>query len=229
MLKHSLDKIANLQKANRWIFETIEPYLGDTILDAGCGCGTITNFFLSRKDVVAVDIDEFHLAEFKNRYASKFNNIRIHKCDLTDMSALNLNGMFDSIVCLNTLEHIVKDELVLDNFHSILKPSGKLIISVPACKFLFNSIDVTLGHVRRYNKKELSLKLSMHGFAVEKIFYFNLFGLLGWLVTGSILRKSELPVGPLSIFDALVPVFRRVESFIRIPIGSSLFAICKKE
>lgn len=228
MLKHSLDKIAKLEKANRWIYETIEPYLGNRILDAGCGCGTITNFFLDRQSVVVIDNDEFHLEELKRRYSSKFHNFKLFHVDLIYLNELKFNNKFDTIVCLNTLEHIKDDDKVLDNFNSVLEVGGRLILSIPALSFLFNQIDITLGHIRRYEKKELVKKLTKHGFDIERIFYFNLFGLLGWFITGNVLKKRELPVTALSIFDILVPIFRKVEVLFKIPIGSSLFAICKK-
>jgi predicted SAM-dependent methyltransferase len=56
---------------------------------------------------------------------------------------------------LDVLEHIVEDFLVVDEISRILKPNGKLLISVPEDPRLWSNHDIAVKHIIRYNKKGL--------------------------------------------------------------------------
>ena len=88
--------------------------------------------------------------------------------------------MFSFIIALNVLEHIKDDHFALQELYRMLQKDGMLVIPVPCHKFLYNVIDVNVGHYRRYAKKELRLeKISMTDFFVERISYFNTLGIAG--------------------------------------------------
>ena len=57
-----------------------------------------------------------------------------------------------------------------------MKSQSKLVIYVPAFQCLYSSWDASVGHHRRYDKKELLLKLDAAGFEVTKIFYVDALG-----------------------------------------------------
>jgi len=52
-------------------------------------------------------------------------------------------------------------------------------------------------------------------------------GALGWLVTGRVLRRDEIPTGPLAAYDRLVPLFRLLDR-IELPWGLSLWAVARR-
>jgi hypothetical protein len=47
-------------------------------------------------------------------------------------------------------------------------------------------------------------------------------------VNGRILRRELLPKRQLALFNALAPLFERVEAALPPPRGQSLVAICRK-
>jgi predicted SAM-dependent methyltransferase len=99
-------------------------------------------------------------------------------------------GMFSFIIALNVLEHIKDDQFALQELHRMLQKDGILVILVPCHKFLYNVIDVNVGHYRRYAKKELLKKISMTHFCVERIYF-----TLGLPETSTaILENQELTV-----------------------------------
>ena len=55
----------------------------------------------------------------------------------------------------------------------------------------------------------------------------NPVGALGWLVAGRVLRRSEIPDGPLRAFDRLVPVLRLLDR-AKLPLGLSLWAVAQR-
>ena len=70
-------------------------------------------------------------------------------------------GMFD------VLEHIYDDVAVLKEIHSILRPTGRFYIAVPAYQWLWSREDTEGGHFRRYTLATLRSKLEATGFTVE--------------------------------------------------------------
>ena len=105
---------------------------------------------------------------------------------------------------------------------------GRLIVVVPALKVLYNVLDRELGHFRRYGKEELTQKFSANGFKVGHLKFFNLFGIVGWFVNGTLLRRRLLPVTQVRIFNKMVPLFIRVERVIPAVVGQSIMAVGEK-
>ena len=75
-------------------------------------------------------------------------------------------GMFD------VLEHVENDEEFLKLIKGILKPNGRLYITVPAYQFLWSVADVDAGHFRRYTIRSLVAKLEKCGYQIEFSSYF---------------------------------------------------------
>ena len=53
----------------------------------------------------------------------------------------------------------------LRNILSVLRPGGRAIILVPHGQEIFGTLDVALGHYRRYSHEELKGKMEQAGFA----------------------------------------------------------------
>jgi SAM-dependent methyltransferase len=79
-------------------------------------------------------------------------------------------GLFD------VLEHIEDDRAFLATVGRLIRPGGRLYLTVPAYRFLWSAEDTETGHYRRYTLPSLSARLREAGFAVEYASYF--FGLL---------------------------------------------------
>ena len=100
----------------------------------------------------------------------------------------------------------------------------QLVLLVPALPALFGSMDVELGHVRRYTPESLKTAFSETGLSMHHMEYFNLIGTVGWWWSGRVRRRKMIPKGPLKIFDTLVPIFR-LERLLPKRVGLSLIAI----
>lgn len=70
---------------------------------------------------------------------------------------------FEAVVCMDVLEHIVEDDLVLSEIYRVLKPGGIFLISVPEDPSMWSSHDTAVDHVRRYQKVELVEKICRCG------------------------------------------------------------------
>ena len=77
-------------------------------------------------------------------------------------------------------------------------------------------------------KKELGVKLAKASFQIEKLYFFNIVGLMSWIIRDKIERSGGLRPYQISLFDTIVPFLKRVESKVRMPLGISLIAIAQK-
>jgi hypothetical protein len=107
---------------------------------------------------------------------------------------------------------------------AMLRPGGRAVVLVPAFQKLFGSLDQELGHVRRYTRADLSQRMSEAGFRVERTFYFNVVGMIGWWVNARLRKVPRIPTEQLGYFDSLVPILR-LEDLVPLPFGQSVIAI----
>jgi len=135
---------------------------------------------------------------------------------------------FDTTILLNVLEHIPDDARALACIHRLLAPGGRLLLLVPAERYLYGTLDRALGHYRRYQPGPLRELVVGNGFEIESFRYMNLPGILGWFLNGRVLRRELLPRPQLALFNVLAPLFERCEAAIPPPRGQSLVAICRK-
>ncbi|HVT02332.1 MAG TPA: bifunctional glycosyltransferase/class I SAM-dependent methyltransferase [Thermoanaerobaculia bacterium] len=224
----TLRRMAKLNRYNRWIWDTIKDYVGDRVLEVGAGTGNMTRLLYGRELVVATDKETPYVDILRNNFRRR-PGIAVEPLDLDSDEALELSRYcFDTVIALNVLEHIDKDTDAMRRIFGILKPGGKLVVYVPADQRLFGSLDETVGHFRRYDKKELAEKMTEAGFEVQKIFYQNRFGRLGWWLNAVVLRRTHMPGGQSRIFDIFVPFIRHIEKGRELPTGLSLIAIGEK-
>jgi len=214
---------------HRWIFEKIRPYLGKTILEAGCGIGNLTGLLLSHGKIIVSDINEDYLQRVEEKFLDYSNLKEVLLWDIRQEFPKDLCLSIDTIVCSNVLEHIENDDAVLKNFYQLLPSGGRIIVLVPALKILYNVLDQELGHFRRYSRKELVQRLTLSGFKIRYLKFFNLFGILGWFVNGALLRRHSLSVRQVMIFNKMVPFFIQVEKVIPTLVGQSLIAVGEKD
>lgn len=232
--KH-LSKVKKAQNFTDWMYQEIKPFLFGNILEVGSGIGTYSEKVVKDfpgSEIILSDIDKEYVDSLKRKFGSK-KNVSAVKLDLnsdTDFQKLkNHREKINCIYALNVLEHVKDDIKALNEIYDLLEPGGKLIILVPAHKFLFNCIDKGVGHYRRYTRKEVVKKIAKTQFKIEKIFFFNSLSILGWYVNGNILKKSIVSEEAIDFFNKLVPCLSFVEkNLFRKRIGISLIFILKK-
>jgi glycosyltransferase involved in cell wall biosynthesis len=207
--------VRNASAFNRWMYRQIAPFVGSSVLEAGCGIGNLTELLLDSDRLVASDYDPFYVEMIGRRFGhlENFRSIRMDLTRADDWKKL-LGESFDTIICLNVLEHIASDEQVLGHFMRALRPGGHAIILVPQHPWLYTPTDKTLGHERRYTESELREKLERTGFEVVHKQGFNRLGTLGWYVSGKVLGKTDLSPGQMKTFNRILPIAKLVE---RVP------------
>jgi glycosyltransferase involved in cell wall biosynthesis len=213
--KDILDAFASAPNFNRWMADTIRPYVGKRVIEIGAGMGNLTRQLLpGRKRYVATDIDREHLDRLSNRLAHRPN------LEIAELNAAYpdnhapFHGQMDTVICLNVLEHIEDDLGALRNIWSMLQDGGRAVILVPSGQNLFNSLDEELGHFRRYSENQLRERMTSAGFEVETILRFNRASRPGWWLNGTILKRRTISRLQLRNFDRLVWLLRRLDRYL---------------
>jgi SAM-dependent methyltransferase len=207
--------------------DAITPHVGARVLEIGAGIGNITSWLLPRDLYVASDINPQYLDYLKNLALGK-PYLQVDRIDLEDPRCFEKwQGAFDTVVCLNVLEHVRDPLLALRNMHGALGPGGRVVLYVPQGQSLYSSLDEVLGHRCRYEKPALAEELRTAGFELESMRDFNHFGIPGWYWNGKILKRRHFSRVQLKLFNMLVPVFRPLDSLVP-GRGLGIIAVARK-
>jgi 2-polyprenyl-3-methyl-5-hydroxy-6-metoxy-1,4-benzoquinol methylase len=223
----TLEVLTEAKNYNRWIADNFFPYIKAPLLEFGAGIGNISELLSSYTPLCLTDTDARMLAHLKNKF-SHINTVSVNFLDITQPPPEHLVGSFQTVIGINVLEHIEDDEKALFHLGNVLKPSGRLLLLVPAKKWAYTDLDKQLGHFRRYEERELREKLVKASFHIEKLYFFNIIGLLCWIIQDKIQPSGSLKPNHVSLFDTIVPILKRIESKISVPSGISLIAIAQK-
>ncbi|MBL7966915.1 MAG: class I SAM-dependent methyltransferase [Prolixibacteraceae bacterium] len=230
----TLENISGADKFNRWMYETIKPFCNGRTLEIGGGIGNISQCFLAEgKELVVTELQEEYCEIIRKRFSDRPSLAEVITMDIVDpdfdQKYNRLFGSFDTVFALNVVEHIADDCLALKNCKKLLKEGGNLVILVPAFQALFNHFDTALGHFRRYTVKTLQPVFEANELSIIHRQYFNLIGILGWWVSGSLLRKKVIPEGQMKLYNFFVPVFRIIDKISNKLLGLSVIMVGRNE
>jgi len=224
---HILHSLERAQRFNRWMAESIAPHVGARVLEIGAGIGNITSWLLPRDFYLASDINPHYLHYLRN-FALGKPYLQVDRIDLEDPACFApWQGRFDTVVCLNVLEHVRDPVLSLRNMASALEPGGRLVLYVPQGQQLYSSLDDVLGHRCRYSREMLAEELRATGFELESFRDFNHFAIPGWWLNGRLLKRRHFSRSQLKIFNILVPAIRRLDPYVP-GRGLGLIAVARK-
>ena len=223
-----LDALSQTPRFNRWMADTIRPWVGTRVLEIGAGTGNLSRHLAPQRQLyIASDIDPEHLARLRVRFQLR-PNVKLMRCDLSAPADFApLAGHADTVICLNVLEHIQDDSTGLANIASALSPGGVAIVLVPQDQSIYGTLDDELGHYRRYSEAELRTRIEAAGLTVEQVLHFNRITRPGWWFTGRILKRRSSSRALFWVFDRLVWLWRRIDRALPWP-AISVIAIARK-
>jgi len=204
-------------------YECVRSMLGTQILEVGSGTGNMTAFLLRHGEVTGSDISAKALTKLQARFGDR-SNLRVQQWDLA--VPYPEDRKFDTVVCINVLEHIEDDGEGLRNIIDVLEPGGRLVLLVPQGMWLYGPFDKKIGHYRRYHAKELRDLLIGKNFEIRKFFNFNALGVPGWWFNAKIMRKDTLGRSMLRLYNMISPPCLWLERKINPPMGLSFIADC---
>ena len=129
---------------------------GNLLLDIGCGTGELLNRVKDGFELLyGVDIDN-NAINFCSKRFSNYENIRIVKCNVTELSKKFKGTEFDYITALDNLEHLEPDiaRKCLGDIYILLKRGGRFIFTAPNW---YDKIGIKLGKSKLHKYSHSSL------------------------------------------------------------------------
>jgi SAM-dependent methyltransferase len=127
------------------------------LLDLACGVGYGTRLLADEaagvQAALGVDVSERALAYARERYGRPGVEFR-----LGDGLAFEDAGGFDTIVSLETIEHVRDPQRLVDRLVSLLRPGGVLVASVPSTP----SVDVNPHHLHDFSERSFRRMFARH-------------------------------------------------------------------
>ena len=223
-----MDAVAEATNYYRWIIDSFAGALGKRIVEAGAGIGTVSELVLHQaapKEMLLIEPAENNIPELRRRFDSD-PRVSVYKGYL---EGIGDGFRADTVIAVNVLEHVERDDKFLRAAHATLATNGALLLLVPAIPAIYGSLDKAFDHYRRYTRSGLRQSLLAAGFRIERLHYLNFVGVAAWFTAGRIFHRTTLGRAQVRFYDRwVIPWLRRVESVIHPPIGQSLLAIARK-
>jgi hypothetical protein len=137
---------------------------------------------------------------------------------------------------MDCLEHQEDDRAMFAGLLDVLRPGGRLLVTVPAVPGLFSERDRIVGHYRRYTRERLLDLCRSQPLRVDDLRYWNLLGVPPTFLHARVLGRAineDFRYGHPSLAArvlrrALSLWFSRVENSVRPPIGLTLVLVATR-
>ena len=228
-IKDDCHQMENAPNYNKWLNELVKPFIGNRVLEIGPGTGTMSRKVIEDVDLlVGIEPNQYCadalLNTLKDNHRFTLINKSIEDCDYQSLKEYQ----FDTILCMNVLEHIDNDGALLLLIENILEPGGRAVLLVPAFPQVYGPIDKAVGHFRRYTKSSIKEVIGKTSLKIENLFYSNFFGLLGWFFNARIRHSTSQNDFQIQLFNKIVPLISCIEKRVGCPIGLSLISVSRK-
>ena len=217
-----LDHFDSASNFREYQISLIKKFIKGKFVEVGAGKGGLVPFYTKLlKDITLLEPEKKLFKTLKKKFLSK-------KIKIKNKTIKNINKKFDTIIYYDVLEHIRDDLNEIKNAKKKLKKNGYLIFSVPAYQAFYSSFDKSVGHYRRYNKRNFIQLAKKNNLKIEKIVYYDSMGFL-FLVLNKIfsLKQTNLK-NKVYIWNLLMPVSKLIDLLTFNKFGKSLLCVFKK-
>jgi SAM-dependent methyltransferase len=170
-----LDYLYRHERSHPWfrhrvnvIRKAFDRFVGkrEEILEVGAGTG-YTARMLREDGYSRLSLGELHVNGLL--YAKQYGLENLYQFDLRTPP---FRDHFDVVALFDVLEHIPEDGPAVRGIHAMLRPGGRIVLTVPAHRWLWSRIDELSSHHRRYDRRGMIAFLESNGFEILECRYF---------------------------------------------------------
>ncbi len=232
-----LQALANAHRYQKWLIDSVMPFLGQRILELGSGIGNMSQHLPLRERLILSDVEDSFVKNLNEKFHPQ-GPLSVRKLDGISGQGLEQENL-DTVVSFNVLEHVPDDVSLLKDLRTLLlnskAPGPKRIVTLaPAHPWAYTPVDKEFGHFRRYSDSNFrSLLLQAGGGPLSRKNYYsrymNIPALVGWCINGKLLGKKNIGVENVKAFEFLCPIIRPIDDFLHktlgLPLGNSLLTV----
>ena len=204
------------------------------ILDAGCGTGGLLSRLAAKyygRSVVGLDFDPWACARAATKSARPVCAGSVNNLPFA-------NDALAAIFSADVLCHEGVDEhRALRQFHRCLSQNGRLILNLPAYRWMLSRHDMAVSNTRRYTRTGLRRLLKVVGFDPVYISYWNAVLLPLMVITRKLVPEHHGVVSDVKLYPRSVEMVCRTATAletallrrgVRLPFGGSILAVAVK-
>ena len=153
-------------KSNRYIYKKTDPYSSHAqilrwvekerpsdVLEVGTATGYLSSEMTSLGCKVTGIEQDAEMAELARQHCAE-----MHVADIESMDFAGL-GSYDAIILGDILEHLRNPRAVLEKMNELLKPNGKILISLPNVANIWVRLNLLFGH---FNYRQVGILDESH-------------------------------------------------------------------
>ena len=223
-----------ISQYSTWMYHKYEAYIGKKVFDVGAGMGRIVKYYIERcEQIVATDIFQSQI-DYMNDHYNGYPCFGAVLLDILMDDISPYENRFDTVICINVLEHLDNDRLAVKKMQDLLCVNGYLILIVPAFEKLYCQLDKNVGHHRRYDKGILRDIVESCNLQIIDNIYFNALGIIPYYIKGKMkVKENESFSTTLNeyngkIYNLASKILEPIEKHFPPPFGLSEIIIAQK-
>jgi 2-polyprenyl-3-methyl-5-hydroxy-6-metoxy-1,4-benzoquinol methylase len=214
----------------RYYASRLRSFISGEVLEVGAGIGGTTPFLCSGREHswTCLEPDPALLEVLRLAYPTAAVNgvpLRFYAGTIGD---LQRTERFQTIIYIDVLEHIDGDQQELAAAVERLTPGGHIVVLSPAHEWLYSEFDRAIGHVRRYNLRDVH-RLTPHGTGLVHAEYLDSVGVVLSLANRLLAKQRQPRPEQIAFWDTyLLPVSRVVDKLMSGVMGRSVAAVWRR-
>ncbi len=153
----------------------VHPHVSERVLDVGCGpAGAF--MVLADNQVDAVDpLLDSYAEKLEHFDAAAYPNTTFHSLAFETFQS---DSTYDTILCLNAINHVADLDLCFDKLVKLTKPGGTLVVSIDAHNYgffkqLFRLLPGDILHPHQYDLTEYQAMLTSRNCDIQEAHLFD--------------------------------------------------------
>ena len=217
-----LDHFDSALNFRKYQISLITKFINGKFLEVGAGKGGLIPFYKNLiKNITIIEPEKKLFKILKKNYSTKRFSIK-------NQTINNIKRKYDTIIYYDVLEHIKKDLNEVKLASKKLNKNGYLIFSVPAYQTFYSSFDKSVGHFKRYNKKDFIVLGKRTGLKIEKLAYYDSIGFLFLVLNKLFSLKQTNLENKVYLWNLLMPISKLIDLLTFNKFGKSLLCVFKK-